>query len=259
LEQRALRAVREVVEPLLPSSFGPRDGPALVAAKFLEEEVERAVRYDSKSRDLMGSRSRIGAALVVMDNLDSYSQAAAGRFLQGVSMLRQVLDLGISFYDYTGDELINEVIGDYEALAARMGTGIDAYVATAERGGLVISGGSRKLRRAAADAIHRVIQSKGRAGAPFNHPQQFYYVEAEDLYAMRDTEQEEVRRRMLVTPPWAVVFGTDDLDEFIEETPRRVKARIVTYLFMDGQNYLNLNDPTIHVSTGIPSRPQPTN
>ena len=242
--------------PPIPPARGRADRRARDAIQFLDDEVERALRHERGHKDLMGDRTGIHLACVALDE-KALSRPMLERFLQSISMLRQVHELRISFYDYTGDELINEVISDYEHLASRIAIGVHGYVETAMAGGLVVSGGTREERARVAGAIGRVVLTRTRSPFPGHGSSPFQYVEADTLYSMSPDGQEEVRRRILITPPVATVFGCDDLDRFIEETPKRCSARIVTYLFMNGQEHLSLSDGRVHVGPPPPAGPLP--
>jgi hypothetical protein len=243
--------------PPIPPVITPRDAGAVSAIRFLDSEVERALRH-RPTRDLMGNSEGISRASSALQPKE-LSPPMLERLLASVSMLRQVLELGIAFYDYTGDELMNQRMSSYDILGAQLDIGIHEHVQTAMEGGLIVSGGTRKSRGRVASALRRIVSYRTRNDLLGHDPDPFWYVEAEELYEMAPSRQEEVRRQMLTTPPTVMVFGCDDLDRFVEETPRRVSVRIVTYLFMNGQQHMNLDDGRVHVSPRPPKakRPEP--
>lgn len=236
-------------KPPIPRGNGPKDEAARAAILFLDEEVERAVRHQKNDGDLMGDSDRIRQACVALDEA-ALSRPMLRRFLQSISMLRQAHDLGVRFYDYTGDELIHEEIRSYSYLASRITIGAHTYAKTAVNGGLVVTGGTKEERARTAAAIERIVANWTLDALGRSQP--FSFIEADNLYSMSTEAQEGVRRMMLITPPVVTVFGADDLDRFIEETPKRCSARIVTYLFMNGLPHLCLDDGLVHVGPEPP-------
>lgn len=244
--------------PPIPTENTRRDRDAAHAIRFLDSEVSRALRHSkSHSGDLMGDRQGIHTAARALQP-DELSRPMLERLLCSVSMLRQTLETGTTFYDYTGDELMHEEIVAYDVLATQLDIGVHKAAIEAMEGGLIVHGGAREERARVAGAIGRITASRTRDPVWNRGPAPFRYIESEDLYAMSAAAQEEVRRQMLITPPTITVFGTDDLDAFIEQTPRRVSARIVTYLFMNGQEHVDVTRGDVHVSPPPPARKRPT-
>ena len=243
--------------PPIPPVVTTRDSQAKQAIEFLDAEVPRALKHTTRSHDLMGDAVGIRNVHSALRPRE-LSPAMLLRLLCSVSMLRQVMETGSSFCGYTGDELINERMGDYDAMATWLDIGVHGYAKAASEGGVIVHGGTREQRARVAAALRRISDHRT-ADAMFSRPSApFQYVEAEDFYAMTPEAQEEVRRRMLITPPYVTVFGADDLDRFVEETPRRATARVVTYLFMNGHDHIDLGRGDVHVSPPPPALPRPT-
>lgn len=241
-------SAREQWPPPIPAAITPKDRAAVAAIEFVDSEVIRAVQHSPVSGDLMGRSDRIDFALSALQ-LSGLTPAMALRALQSLSMLRQLVEGGTVFYDFTGDELMRTPLLEYEVLATEIFVGMFEFALVAGSGGLIVTGQTPERRARAAKAVELIAASR----APISwlsfqrETPPFVYIEAERLYAMSPSSQQDVRRWMLMEPRATIVFGADDLDTFIEETPRRVQARIVTYLFMDGQKHLNLNDGLVHV------------
>ncbi|MFO0589426.1 MAG: hypothetical protein U0441_17950 [Polyangiaceae bacterium] len=242
--------------PPTPPVVTARDAQAKQAIEFLDAEVERALKHTTRARDLMGDSTRIRDVHLAFQPAE-LSRPMLLRFLCSLSVLRQVIETGSTFCGYTGDELIHERMTDYDAIASRLDVGVHDYVKAASEGGVLVHGGTKESRARVAGALRRISDYRT-ADTMFSRPSApFQYIEAEDFYAMTPDAQEEVRRRMLITPPYVTVFGADDLDRFIEETPRRATARVVTYLFMNGHDHVDLNRGDVHASPNPPTIPRP--
>lgn len=252
-----LGALQERLESLAPKTALDRDTE--FAIDFLDEEIERAVRHRPSAGDLMGNRGKIEGVLRALGSTGPRRRDLLQRLLVRVSMLHKLVRQGIEFYDYTGDELIHEEISAYRSVCAHLSLGLVQYAWRAERDGtLLITGGDSLRRAAAATEIHSVLLAHATASSLFGPSVPFQYCEVETLYSMSEEEQAEVRRRMLVTPPFITVFGAESVDRFIEETPVRAKVRFVTYFFMNGQEPLDLDRAGVYVSTRFPKLRCPT-
>jgi hypothetical protein len=232
------------------------DVEAAAAADFIEGEALRAVRHRA-NRSLMGDRQPIGRALELLESATPPRCDVLLRLLAGAAMLRALTTLGVVFHDTTGDELFDAVIGTYERVASQIDASLAPHADSAASGALLVVGGTVEERAAAAGAIDNILRGRGRYAGYHAWAMPFQYLEAESLYAMAPEAQENVRRRMLSDPPWATVLGANDLDRFIEETPRRTSVRFVTYCFLDGREPLDLASARIYVPRGVPSCPWP--
>jgi hypothetical protein len=265
-EARAVLAAREARARALgnPLPAPPKtaktqhDAEAEQCIAFLDQEIGRAARYDSSDRDLIGDGTKIARVNEMLASKTPPRRDILEALLVRVSMLRNVMRTGVDFFDYTGDELINEVIGSYRSCGSFLDVGMSWYVPQAEAGPMLIVGGTAEKRRAAAYAISAVLRARDSAGWPYSGPRPFQFVEAEELWRMPQREQEEIRRRMLITPPDITIFGAESVDRFIEETPRRTNVRFATYFFMNGQEPLDLDKAPVYVSlpAPVPARPK---
>ncbi|MFO0755986.1 MAG: hypothetical protein U0359_05825 [Byssovorax sp.] len=236
----------------------PADREADWAISFLASEVERAARHQRQDGDLMGDRTKIARVLEALLGKTPPSDDRLLHLLILASMLRQVMADGVAFHDYTGDELINEPIGAYDMVGSTINVGLGHHALAAEQhGALLITGGSRAKRAAASAEIHAILKARSDLSSPFRREPAFQFFEAEDLIAMPEAAQQEVRRKMLVTPPFITLCGAESLDHFLDEVPKRAKVRVVTYFFLDGQAPLDLDRGAVHVQTAWPPLARP--
>lgn len=234
---------------------------ALRCASLLDQIAVRALLGGPDKRALVESPFR---ARETLDFLTRHvpSLPAFERLLESISLLRQLLDVGFQFDDHcVGDELAYvSVTHAYEALVALTCPELEQPAARAlAQNSLLIVGRTTEERERVAYAIHQRHLRFGQGHDPYGTLPRYLcigkgegkvsifrargnsFIEAEDLYAMSEDEQAEVRRLMLITPPQLILFGAPNLDSFMQEVPRRVRARILTYLFMDGQEPLELD------------------
>jgi hypothetical protein len=235
------------------------DHAADVAVSFLATEVDRAARHQPSDGDLMGDRHKIAGALEALLGTTPPSDDRLLHLLILASMLRQVMADGVTFYDYTGDELINEPIGAYSMVGSCPHVGLGRHAIAAEQhGALLLAGGTREKRAAAAMEILAILRARMAPSHPLQREPAFQFFEAEDLIAMPEAAQQEVRRKMLVTPPFITLCGAESVDWFLEEVPKRAKVRVVTYFFLEGQEPLDLDRGAVNVPEGWPPLVRPT-
>jgi hypothetical protein len=257
------------------------DADAVRCAEELERDAERALREESTQGWVEGSSSAPFLAYELLTERRP-SAPVLERLCHGLSMIRQVLDLGFEFVDRClGDDLMFcASTSPYERAVSAMCPELAVWAERAKtQRGLLITGSTKERRARVARALHlrylrlatwvdpgratdfalvgsgpgRVAMGGKKRGAGENTD----YIEDDTLYAMAETDQLEVRRRLLITPPDRMLFGAPTLERFMEETPTRVSCRLLTYLFVDGQEHLDLDREEVHVGPPAPALPLP--
>lgn len=253
------------------------DAAANLCALLLENMAVDCVRR--KERGLVLEEGAVQAerfpALFISELIQRHTPSPEPweRLLKAIAMVRMLLDLGIDFgeYDRTG---YTSLSNEYLVLSACLLPGLQSYAELARNGGLVICGANAERRWSAARDVHCLLLVKALADIPPNSTPklrrvgrgsghcrladverwEIAYLEEQDLFELEEPEQHELKRRMNELPPYPLIIGTSDVERFMDEGRKRLKVRILSYLFMQGEP-LDLNQmdaPVLRFSLAAP-------
>lgn len=238
------------------------DAAANLCAALLENMAVDCVRR--KERGLVLEEGSVQAerfpALFISELIQHHTPSPEPweRLLKAIAMVRMLLDFGIDFgeYDRAG---YTSLSNEYLVLSACLLPGLESYAELARNGGLVICGASAERRWSAARDVHcllakalvdippnstvklrRVGRGSGQCRLADVERWEIAYLEEQDLFGLEETEQHELKRRMNELPPYPLIIGTPEVERFMDEGRKRLKVRILSYLFMQGEP-LDLN------------------
>lgn len=238
------------------------DRAAALCAGLLERMAEDTVRR--VERGLVLEEGAVQAerfpALVILELLGRFTPSPEPfeHLLAAIAMIRTLLDCGIEYGEYDRNGYTS-LSNDYFVLSAFLLPGLESYAELARGGGLVICGGSAERRWSAARDVHcllakimienftnsiitmqRVGRKAGQVRLSEVDRRDIAYFEDHCLFELDEAEQHELKRRMNESPPYPLIVGTQDVERFMDEGRGRLKVRLLSYLFMQGEP-LDLN------------------
>ncbi len=255
-----LTRFRELMDEAVPQAVV--DAAANACAILLEAMVEDTVFR--KERGLLLEEGAVQAerfpALITADLIQRFTPSPEPwvRLLKAIAMLRMLLDLGVNYGEYDRNGYTS-LSNDYFILSGCLLPGLESYAELARNGGLVVCGANAERRWNAARDVYCLLLKKlidsytnstimlKRVGRALGHCRladverwEIAYFEEEDLFELDEAEQHELKRRMNESPPYPLIIATSDVERFMDEGRRKLKVRLLSQLFMQGEP-LDLN------------------